>query len=138
MMREKCFIAALSAILVGCSGHPSPSSRIAGPASGASPAVMGSRASALDLTVYPSPACQLVPSTFTVRVGSGASPQAVVVIDLTMPSMTMPTTVVTMHRVGPGLYQGGGYFSMGGDWQASVQLIEGDKRLVQNVPVTVK
>lgn len=60
-------------------------------------------------------------------------------VDLTMPSMTMPPSIIRLTQVKPGIYAGKGQYTMSGQWSVKVDIDRGGKPLsTHTVPVTVQ
>ncbi len=115
-----------------------PAAQPAAPSSGAAPTNAPTNMSTqkagnwnVTLALTPYPPVSFQPTTFDITItdekGSAVS-DAKVSLDLTMPSMWMPSNKPTAQSLGEGKYQATGRFTMRGGWQIAVIVERGAEK----------
>jgi hypothetical protein len=110
-----------------------PATRPTAPSSAPSANTATEKAGNLNVTLAltPYPPVSFQPTTFDITVTDekgNAVPDAKIMLDLTMPSMRMPSNKPQAQSIGSGKYQAIGRFTMRGDWQIAVIIERGSEK----------
>lgn len=82
------------------------------------------------LNLNKNPIVKLVPVKLSLNLKSGKQgiEKATVIMDLTMPDMTMPKNIITLKESLPGLYSGEAIFTMAGNWRLMTSVNYNNKK----------